>query len=124
LIDTAALRSIRLRHAFGVLIGNSDMHLGNLAFWLDDTVPLRLAPAYDMLPMLWAPVAGNATPRPVFEPAPPLPAELECWRPAAAWAEDFWQRVATDARVSPEFADIAREAGETVRRLRTHFGAA
>jgi hypothetical protein len=58
----------------------------------------------------------------VFAPAPPLPAELECWRQAAAWAEDFWQRVATDARVTPEFAVIAREAGETVRRLRAHFG--
>jgi hypothetical protein len=123
LIDAAALRSIRLRHAFGVLIGNSDMHLGNLAFWLDDTLPLRLAPAYDMLPMLWAPVAGNATPRPVFAPAPPLPAEREYWSLAAGWAEDFWQRVATDSRVSPEFALIAREAGETVRHLRTHFAA-
>jgi hypothetical protein len=75
------------------------------------------------LPMLWAPVAGNATPRPVFAPAPPLPAEIECWRPAAAWAEDFWQRVATAPRVSPEFALISHEAGETVCRLRAHFAA-
>jgi hypothetical protein len=122
LIDAAALRSIRLRHAFGALTGNSDMHLGNLAFWLEDTLPLRLAPAYDMLPMLWAPVAGNATPLPVFAPELPLPAELEWWRQAAGWAADFWQRVATDQRVSPEFARIAREAGETVGRLRAHFG--
>jgi hypothetical protein len=52
-----------------------------------------------------------------------MPAELECWRQAAAWADGFWQRVATDARVSSEFTVIAREAGETVRRLRAHFGA-
>ena len=120
-IDDAALRSIRLRHAFGELIGNTDMHLGNLAFWLDDTLPFRLAPAYDMLPMLWAPTPGNATPAPEFAPMPPLPAERDVWLEAAGWAEVFWQRVAADERVSPAFAVIASDAGETVARLRRHF---
>ncbi len=122
LIDDTALRSIRLRHAFGELIGNTDMHFGNLAFWLDDTLPFRLAPAYDMLPMLWAPTPGNATPTPEFAPIPPLPADRDVWLEAAGWAEGFWQRVAVDDRVSPGFAAIARQAGETVTRLRTHFG--
>jgi hypothetical protein len=123
LVDSATLRSVRLRHTFGQLIGNSDMHLGNLAFWLDDALPLRLAPAYDMVPMLWAPVAGNANPRPVFAPLLPLPSERELWQEAAAWADDFWERVATDVRVSPDFSVIARESGEAVRRLRSHFAA-
>jgi hypothetical protein len=122
LIDDAALRSIRLRYAFGHLIGNTDMHFGNLAFWLDDTLPFRIAPAYDMLPMLWAPTPGNATPAPEFAPAPPLPADRELWLEAAGWAEAFWQRVVADARLSPGFAAHARAAGATVTRLRTHFG--
>jgi hypothetical protein len=121
LLDAAALRSIRLRQAFGTLIGNTDMHFGNLSFWLDDTLPLRVAPAYDMLPMSWAPVAGAATPRPVFAPLPPTPAQAADWSVAAGWAEVFWQRVAADARVSPEFAVIARECGATVARLRGYF---
>src|SRR3546814_15107976 len=46
--DTAA-RIARL-YWFGRLIGNSDMHPGNLGFHLVDAGPLGLAPAYDMLP--------------------------------------------------------------------------
>ena len=121
MIDAAALRSVRLRHAFGTLIGNADMHFGNLAFFLSDALPLRLAPAYDMLPMLWAPVPGQATPTPVFAPVPPLPGELAGWTEAAAWAEEFWVRVAGDPRVSAEFAAIARAAGAQVGRMREIF---
>jgi len=42
-------------HAFGHLIGNSDMHQGNLGFQLADYGPLPIAPVYDMLPMSLAP---------------------------------------------------------------------
>ena len=122
LIDAATLRSVRLRHAFGTLIGNSDMHFGNLAFFLGDTLPLRLAPGYDMLPMLWAPVPGQATPAPTFAPAPPLPVELSEWNEAAAWATEFWARVLGDVRVSAEFAGHARAAGAQVARMREVFG--
>lgn len=121
LIGADTLRSIRLRHTFGRLIGNADMHFGNLAFWRDDALPFRLAPAYDMLPMLWAPSVGNATPTPDFAPPPPLPAERELWSEAAAWAVEFWQRVSDDERVSPEFATTAREAGALVARMRGLF---
>jgi hypothetical protein len=118
LIDAAALRSVRLRHAFGRLIGNSDMHFGNLAFWFGDEAPFRLAPAYDMLPMLWAPTVGHATPEPAFAPALPLPAEREVWHEAAALATEFWRVVAGSPLVSPGFATIARAAGDTLARLR------
>jgi hypothetical protein len=122
LIDAAAERSIRLRHAFGGLIGNTDMHFGNLAFFLTDTLPLRVAPAYDMLPMLWAPTAGHAAPRPVFSPVPPLPEEVAGWCEAAGWAMEFWRRVAADESVSQEFAGIARRAREQVQRMLETFG--
>ena len=55
LVNEAAVATVRRLHAFGELIGNTDMHFGNLAFWLADTLPFQVAPAYDMLPMLWAP---------------------------------------------------------------------
>ncbi len=118
LINDATLRSIRLRHVFGRLIGNTDMHFGNLAFWFDDTLPFRLAPAYDQLPMLWAPAPGNATPTPDFAPTLPLPAEREIWQEAAALADEFWQRVTADSLVSRPFAAIATASLATVRRLR------
>lgn len=45
--------------AFGVLIGNTDMHHGNLSFITNHGRPYHLAPAYDMLPMGFAPKSGG-----------------------------------------------------------------
>lgn len=98
------------------------MHLGNLAFFLDDTLPFRVAPAYDMLPMLWAPGSQGELTERQFAPAPPLPAMAESWREAASWAEDFWDRVAADPWLSPKFVPMAREGGTMVRHLRRHLG--
>ena len=49
----------RVRHLwwYGRLIANTDMHLGNLGF--RPAGILRLAPTYDMVPMLYAPLAGG-----------------------------------------------------------------
>lgn len=123
LIDSGSLALVRRLHAFGELIGNTDMHFGNLAFLLGDSLPLRVTPSYDMLPMLWSPGSQGELIARNFAPAPPLPAMEEPWREAAAWAEDFWNRVADDDRLSSEFARIALAAGQTVRQLRGHVGA-
>lgn len=121
-IQPDALETIQRLHAFGELIGNNDMHLGNLAFWLEDSLPFRVAPIYDMLPMLWAPGSqGEMTERP-FAPLPPLPVAVEAWREAAGWAELFWERVTGDARISDGFARRAQECLTTVKNLRHHVG--
>lgn len=122
LIDSGSLGTIRRLQAFGELIGNTDMHFGNLAFFLDDSLPLRVTPAYDMLPMLWSPGSQGEMIERRFCPAPPVPAMEEPWREAAVWAEEFWRRVGDDPRLSPEFARMAAEAGAVVRQLRRHVG--
>lgn len=116
------LRAVRLRQLFGRLIGNTDMHFGNLALFLDLELPLRLAPTYDMLPMFWAPRPGEAAPVPVFNPSAPLPQELELWPEAAQMAEEFWRRVEEDARVSDGFRPPAAAARRAIQNLRTRFG--
>jgi len=98
------------------------MHFGNLAFFLEDTLPLRVTPSYDMLPMPWSPGSQGEIIERQFAPAPPLPSMTEPWREAAGWAEDFWSRVAEDARLSPEFARIAGDARSVVAQLRRHVG--
>ena len=120
LIDDGAVATIRRLHAFGELIGNSDMHFGNLAFWLDDTLPFRVAPAYDMLPMLWAPGLQGEIAERTLSPAPPLPAAREQWLEALAWASVFWARVAADPRLSATFVGFANEAQVILERLRDH----
>lgn len=122
LIDETSVAIIQRLQAFGELIGNSDMHPGNLAFFLGDTLPLQVTPCYDMLPMQWAPGAqGEIVSRP-FAPAPPVPSLLEPWRDAAGMAVDFWERVAADPRITPGFARMAEEAGGVVLQLRGHIG--
>jgi len=48
-----------LLFAFGTLIGNTDMHAGNLSFVTDSGRPYALSPAYDMLPMAFSPSSGG-----------------------------------------------------------------
>lgn len=89
---------------FGRLIANTDMHTANLSF-----VPqgkLALAPTYDMLPMLYAPLAGAEVPRRVFEPLLPLPPERAAWSESCKAALLFWNRAAQDTRISAEFRAI------------------
>lgn len=93
--------------AFGRLIGNSDMHAGNIAFFHNGELPLSLAPIYDMLPMALAPRASgemrNELPNFML---PALPT-VAIWREMMPLAREFWRRVAEDERCSAEFSAIA-----------------
>lgn len=90
---------------FGQLIANTDMHEGNLAF----RPGLRLAPVYDMLPMLYAPLRSGELPAREFAPALPLPAEQPVWAAAAQAATEYWQRCSTDQRISAAFRQICSD---------------
>ena len=81
------------------------------------TLPFHVAPAYDMLPMLWAPGLQGEIVNRTFSPAPPLPAAQAQWREAMEWAAVFWERVAANARLSADFLNFATEARATLRRL-------
>lgn len=61
-IEASAAEAAALLQAFGVLIGNTDMHAGNLSFVSEHGRPYQLAPAYDMLPMGFAPRTGGEMP--------------------------------------------------------------
>lgn len=103
--------------AFGELIGNTDMHSGNLSFWLDDRLPFRVTPAYDMLPMLWAPGPSGELLERSFDPAPSRPVPSDVRRDATSWATAFWNGLAADNRLSAGFARVAREAADVVGRV-------
>jgi len=114
---------VRRRWWFGRMIGNTDMHFGNLCFFLGDTLPLRLAPNYDMLPMLYRPSGSGAIVHRDYVPPPPLPADMPYWRQAAEWAEVFWRRVAEHPEVSADFRSVAHENADAVTRSRRRFEA-
>ena len=119
LIDHDTAQAITRLWHFGQLIGNTDMHEGNLSFKprsSADAAPLMLAPAYDMLPMLYAPQRGVELPPVDFAPRLPLPAEREAWQDAVTAAQEFWSRSAADARISAAFRAICAENLQTVRK--------
>lgn len=116
LITEESLQHITVLFMFGKLIGNSDMHNGNLAF-KPAAKPgmLELAPVFDMLPMLYAPVRGVELPNREFKVALPLPNETANWFTAAQAALSFWQAVSNDARVSEGFRQTSEENAMAVK---------
>ena len=107
LLTPADAQLLRLLEAYGVLIANTDRHYGNISLLLagDDWV---LSPTYDMLPMWYAPVAGEIVPRALADrTAQPTAATLGVWPQAVALAQAFWAAAAGDARVSSGFQAIA-----------------
>ena len=106
LLRPADARTLRLLEAFGVLIANTDRHYGNISLLLDDD-DWVLAPAYDMLPMLYAPVGGELVPRNLADrPLQPTAAILAEWPQALALARSFWSAAAQDTRISGGFRAI------------------
>lgn len=119
LIDRDTAQAINRLWHFGQLIGNTDMHDGNLSFEPQvsaATTSLKLAPAYDMLPMLYAPQRGVELPLVNFAPRLPLPAEREAWQHAATAADQFWSRAADDARIGAEFRALCVDNLHTIRK--------
>ena len=107
LLTAADARTLRLLEAYGQLIANTDRHYGNISLVLrgDDWA---LSPTYDMLPMLYAPVAGELVPRDfASRPQQPTAATLGEWPEAQDLARTFWRTVASDERVSDGFRSIA-----------------
>lgn len=121
LVAEADAARIRWLDAFGELIGNTDRHLGNISFYAESpAMPIKglaLAPAYDMLPMTFAPAEGRTRPS-AFNPRAPAAGGFDTWLSAAQVAADYWQRVATSARATAPFRDIAVRAGETLESAR------
>jgi hypothetical protein len=115
-IDGATREQIRLADTFGALIGNTDRHFGNLAFYDDYTGRFSLAPIYDMLPMLFAPHHDEVMAR-EFVPPYPTAETIAVWPRARVLAEAYWHTVADDERVSDEFRAISRSCARVLEAL-------
>lgn len=111
--DAAALRWL---DAFGQLIGNTDRHFGNVAFFVGPNGTLRLAPAYDMLPMILAPAGGSLVTR-AFRPEPPSGGNLDVWPDAASWATRYLREVQGNPELEDEVCTFAGRALEAVGAL-------
>jgi hypothetical protein len=102
----AAAQSLALLQ-FGRLIGNSDMHFGNLGLRVAAADLARgrftLAPVYDMLPMRWRPDTASGE----LGLLPFTPETVDLQSPARAVAAVFWQRAATLPALTEGFRALA-----------------
>ena len=89
--------------AFGTLIGNSDMHSGNLSFVSEHGRPYDIAPAYDMTPMTFAPRSGGGLPDTISEATIHASVANETWRRAEELARAFLSQVMTAKGFSHRF---------------------
>ena len=123
-VQPEAAQATALRWAFGALIGNTDMHAGNLSFISSHGRPYQLSPAYDVLPMGFAPNRFgelNAALAPV-NLLPIIPGEI--WHQASQLATVYLDRLRADPLLSRGFAPCLQamhqhlsEAQERVSRL-------
>lgn len=106
---------------FGSLIGNTDMHYGNVSLFLDHARPLALAPTYDMVPMLYRPDSEGHFPSAPLLPPPPIPETRDLWLQAEGLAETFWARLASSALVSADFRGLASRNADAVAESKRRF---
>lgn len=89
---------------FGRLIGNTDMHLGNLSFTISaDGKRFELLPLYDMLPMVLMP-RGDVIPDRIYTLKPSL-----CTKKMLDAAQFFWQSVVAHKLISDGMKSIISE---------------
>jgi len=120
------IRRVEELHWFGRFIANTDMHHGNLSFRPRGD-HFDLAPAYDMLPMSYAPLRGGEVPVKTFAvetlPLPPQ-GRQEDWRRVVDAALGFWQDASRDDRIGPGFRNICAENRQQLQAWADVFGGA
>lgn len=115
------MKTVASSYLFGQYIGNTDMHFGNLSFFVDDVLQPALlpTPVYDMLPMLWRPGVhgGELDTAPLQPQAQPAGyAALAC--EVRAWAITYWERAASLPALS---ATLRAASGANAQQLQRGF---
>jgi hypothetical protein len=108
--------------AFGTLIGNSDMHNGNLSFVSEHGRPYDIAPAYDMTPMFFAPSRSGGLPDTIPEAGIRASVANETWRRAEELARAFLARVTAESCFSQRFGTCAAALAEHVEKASAKIG--
>ncbi|WP_051689603.1 type II toxin-antitoxin system HipA family toxin YjjJ [Pelobacter seleniigenes] len=105
---------IQQLEGFGALIGNTDMHLGNLSFY-PNIGGFDLAPIYDMTPMIYRPRSGGImSSDPIsFKGLPPTASS----KGIRALARKFWERAANEELLSDDFRELCKRNLKTFQNL-------
>ena len=116
-------RQVDTMAAFSELIGNTDRHFENISLLIDEAGEYQgIAPAYDILPMRYAPIGGGMDPdlTPIEPRIGTIGPRPQVWERAARAAERFWRAAQTEvlaAPVSQAMKRLAVQNLEVVRRF-------
>lgn len=102
-IQVEAANNSDLLWAFGTLIGNTDMHSGNLSFVSEHGRPYGIAPAYDMTPMAFAPRSGGGLPDTIPEANIHASITNQTWKRAEQLARTYLTRIIVTTEFSHRF---------------------
>ena len=103
LVAARAVDVAQMLWAFGSLIGNSDMHAGNLSFLSEDGDHYDIAPAYDMTPMSFAPTRSGRLPQQIQPIALHASVSNAHWHAARQLALRYLAALRGDGRFSTAF---------------------
>ncbi|MGZ9713672.1 type II toxin-antitoxin system HipA family toxin YjjJ [Glaciimonas sp. GNP009] len=106
-LSQADLIVIQLLDVYGALIGNTDRHPGNLSLSWTVEGFFALRPCYDMLPMMYRPNAQGEVIERTFTLSGLDRLDLRQLPVAANLANQFWNKVCNDHRISDDFKRIA-----------------
>ena len=82
----------------------------------------RPRPAFDQVPMLYAPTNNGQLPERRFSPPAPAADAWESWAEAVELATGFWRRAAEDTRLSEGMRAVARTNADAVDRAALRVG--
>ncbi len=103
--------------AFSELIGNTDRHFENISLLIDERGEyIGIAPAYDILPMRYAPIGAGIDPDlvPIEPKVGTVGAKPQVWAMAAKAARRFWMAVQTEQLPVPISDDMRMLAAKNL----------
>ncbi|VVE83138.1 hypothetical protein PSP31120_03986 [Pandoraea sputorum] len=113
LLTATEATKIHVMAAFSELIGNGDRHFENISLLFNESGRIdRVAPAYDILPMNYAPLGAGVDPDllPITPKIGAIGARPNVWDKAYGAAKAFWESVQQGACSLPipdEYKDLA-----------------
>ena len=102
---------------YGRMIGNTDMHFGNLSLFVPDPAAGRftLAPAYDMLPMCYRPdMHRNELGYTPLSAPRATPGHERAWEQAREMAIGFWRNLIYSESISKDLQSAAATSAKNL----------
>jgi hypothetical protein len=121
-ITSEAAEVATILYSFGVLIGNTDMHNGNLSFVSAHGRPYEIAPAYDMLPMAFRPGSSGNLPNSLNAANLQSCIPPTTWRLALDLADAYLARMRADSRFTEGWMPCMAALGRHVEDARQRIG--